>query len=555
MTGVVTFMVGNAQTSCNLIVSPLEITSRITDVNSSCKGRAIIEVEFTHEIDLNNEGVWYHNEQAINKSDKRYEFVNEGRWNKLVIAQCQKSDAGLYSLKIDAAGIEYTSELFVADEEAVKVPSPVESYEEELGMMQSPVSQTDQQLVQEEVKKEIEISTISEEVLTIQETGEVTIEFETNEEGLYGTWYKNGQQIDEQSSEHVTYVVHARRHKLLFKEVSFEDSGDYSFAVGNVVNTCTLNIIAKEIPKCAPIFTQELCSCVVISGEQIALTCRVRGEPQPDISWLKPNGQMIISDNVKYAINSDGEEQHTLIIGNADGNDAGFYTAVAKNEIGRVSSKAEVIIDEKSQEIAQHHDSPPPTPAPVAATRIEIKEGLKDFTTREGNSALFTCKVAGSGFTGTWFHNNKKVIPSRFFKISEYQGLHQLEILETFPEDVGQYRFIAQGEMNECSSAATLAVETVFQDKNTQAIQQTDAATNPMTPPPKSATPQPKKLAPSPIPQKSKSPQPKVESPLAKKTPSPTPQQQPEQQAPQKIMIKKSKKNSSTTRATTRRVC
>ena len=521
MTGVVTFMVGEAQSCCNLIVSPLEITSRVTDVNSTLNSRAVIEVEFTHEVEL--EGTWWKDEKEIDANNKHYEFVRVDRWQKLIIDECTKEDAGLYSYKVDAAAVEYTVELFVDDP---TIPSPVQSVEEELKCMQSPLDQI----------PSIQIATICEEVLNVNESGEVLIEFETNDEGLYGAWFKNGEQIDEHASQNVTYVVHARRHKLLFKEVTMEDAGSYSFTVGQVTNTVSLNVERQEAPKCAPIFLQELCSCVGIQGEQIALTCRIRGEPYPIVAWWHPQGYAIESDNVKYVIQQE-EDQHTLIIGNVEQADAGVYIAVAQNEVGQIQGQADVIIDAKEPEPEIQHESPPATPAPTTPSRIEIMEGLKDFKTREGSSALFTCRVSGSGFTGTWFHNNKKVIPSRFFKISEYQGLHQLEILETFPEDAGQYRFIAHGQQNEVSSAASLNLEQLFTEKKaaaeqaTQVVQSQSEATQ--FPSPKPPTPV-VSVTPDQSEQKTggiKIKKSKNKSPLAQ-TPSPQ---------PEKITLKKSK--------------
>merc|ERR1712088_909417 len=173
MTGVVTFMVGDAQSCCNLIVSPLEITSRVSDVNSILNSRAVIEVEFTHEIDL--DGVWYKDTTEISQDDKHYSFVKSERWQRLVIEETTKADAGLYTYKVESAGVEYTAELFVDDP---TVPSPVQSVEEELKCMQSPLDHMPQ----------VHISTICEDVLNINEAEGVTIEFETNEEGLYGAW-------------------------------------------------------------------------------------------------------------------------------------------------------------------------------------------------------------------------------------------------------------------------------------------------------------------------------------------------------------------------------
>merc|ERR1711941_191854 len=93
---------------------------------------------------------------------------------------------------------------------------------------------------------------------------------------------------------------------------------------------------------------------------------------------------------------------------------------------------------------------------------VAVVEGCKEFFTREGQSAVFTARVVGSNYEAVWYHKNKKVKASRYFKITECQGLHQLEITEVYPEDAGQYRLIVTGQKNEVSTAAVLKLDSKY---------------------------------------------------------------------------------------------
>lgn len=59
----------------------------------------------------------------------------------------------------------------------------------------------------------------------------------------------------------------------------------------------------------------------------------------------------------------------------------------------------------------------------------------------------------------SWYCRDKKIKPSRFFRMTQFEDTYQLEIAEAFPEDEGTYAFVANNAVGQVSSTATLRLE------------------------------------------------------------------------------------------------
>lgn len=74
-------------------------------------------------------------------------------------------------------------------------------------------------------------------------------------------------------------------------------------------------------------------------------TCRVEGEPQPSVQWMRDD-QEIDVDGEKYSLMEDG----SLMIKNSEPGDSGFYECMAKSQDGVVKSRpARMVV--KSNEV------------------------------------------------------------------------------------------------------------------------------------------------------------------------------------------------------------
>lgn len=56
----------------------------------------------------------------------------------------------------------------------------------------------------------------------------------------------------------------------------------------------------------------------------------------------------------------------------------------------------------------------------------------------------------------SWYAKDKKIKPSRFFRMTQFEDTYQLEIAEAFPEDEGTYTFVANNAVGQVSSTANL---------------------------------------------------------------------------------------------------
>lgn len=95
---------------------------------------------------------------------------------------------------------------------------------------------------------------------------------------------------------------------------------------------------------CKPEFTRLLQDQTVGDGEQLQLSCQVKGDPEPQISWTK-NGQVITSSDVidlKYK-----KGTATLTINEVFPEDEGIYVCVATNSIGSVNTKSKLTVKRK----------------------------------------------------------------------------------------------------------------------------------------------------------------------------------------------------------------
>lgn len=80
-------------------------------------------------------------------------------------------------------------------------------------------------------------------------------------------------------------------------------------------------------------------------GETAVFTCRVDGDPQPSVSWMRDD-QEIDVDGEKYQLMEDG----SLMIQNTEPEDSGYYECMAKSQDGMTKSRpARMVV--KSNEV------------------------------------------------------------------------------------------------------------------------------------------------------------------------------------------------------------
>lgn len=69
-------------------------------------------------------------------------------------------------------------------------------------------------------------------------------------------------------------------------------------------------------------------------GKTMTLTCRVSGDPIPEVKWMHNSGEVLL-DNQRYKTRHDG----SLVISHVTEQDVGEYECVAHSKMGSTRSR------------------------------------------------------------------------------------------------------------------------------------------------------------------------------------------------------------------------
>uniref|UniRef100_A2ASS6-3 Isoform 3 of Titin n=1 Tax=Mus musculus TaxID=10090 RepID=A2ASS6-3 len=396
-----TFVAGKATSTATLYVEArhIEFRKHIKDIKVLEKKRAMFECEVS-EPDITVQ--WMKDGQELQIAD-RIKIQKEKYVHRLLIPSTRMSDAGKYT--VVAGGNMSTANLFVEG-------------------------------------RDVRIRSIKKEVQVIEKQRAV-VEFEVNEDDVDAHWYKDGIEINFQVQERHQYVVERRIHRMFISETRHSDAGEYTFVAGRNRSSVTLYVNAPEPPQ----VLQELQPVTVQSGKPARFCAVISGRPQPKISWYKE--EQLLSTGFKCKFLHDGQE-YTLLLIEAFPEDAAVYTCEAKNDYGVATTSASLSV-EVPEVVSPDQEMPVYPPAIVTP--------LQDTVTSEGRPARFQCQVSGTDLKVSWYCKDKKIKPSRFFRMTQFEDTYQLEIAEAYPEDEGTYAFVANNAVGQVSSTATLRLE------------------------------------------------------------------------------------------------
>lgn len=219
------------------------------------------------------------------------------------------------------------------------------------------------------------------------------------------------------------------------------DQGFYNCTASNVegIATCTSEITvvpsteehrrgSRKEPQ-APSFLEVLPGKVKAAiGEHFSVECSIAAYPAPSISWCR-NGASFIPQIERYMMLYDGETA-TLKISSVSGADAGTYTCIAENHLGKAKTSMRLEIEEQSALI--DNGVPPKFLNDVLPDPIQVCDGEKAVLSAE--------LVEGSEpLTFVWMHNKVEVPDSTGFAYSKRKNYCCLTVADAFPEDSGEY--------------------------------------------------------------------------------------------------------------------
>lgn len=193
----------------------------------------------------------------------------------------------------------------------------------------------------------------------------------------------------------------------------------------------------------APNFTKPLEAVEVMEGSAATLECKVTGTPEPSIAWFK-DGESV-ADVKRYKTRFDGEKA-TLKITTTELDDEGEYKCVAENTFGSASCSSELLVNEQNVKPA-------------------FEEKMKPVNVTAGEPAQFSVKVAGNPPPVIdWYKGKDRLEDEGRIEMvdDEDSGTYSLTINDTFAEDAGTYKCVAENEEGQASCKAALAVKEVI---------------------------------------------------------------------------------------------
>ncbi|MEQ2199248.1 hypothetical protein XENOCAPTIV_011163 [Xenoophorus captivus] len=228
--------------------------------------------------------------------------------------------------------------------------------------------------------------------------------------------------------ERFSYVAIRKLHRLTISETYRSDAGEYTFIAGK--NRSTMHLRVNSGRTTLPRYLCKISAKLVLvnqifyvpvpeppqilrhmdpqsveAGKPARFSVEVSGIPEPQVSWYK-NSQAL-SPGFKCKFLHDGNE-HTLLLIEVFPEDAAIYNCEAKNDYGTATSTATLNVED-----------------------VKI----------------------------SWFHKEKEIKHSDFFRMSQFDDSCQLEISRVYQEDEGEYTCVATNNVGKVSCSATLTLD------------------------------------------------------------------------------------------------
>jgi hypothetical protein len=238
---------------------------------------------------------------------------------------------------------------------------------------------------------------------------DVTLDCEVGGEGLADTlhWFHNGTEVTEDLTRESNGLA------LSLEHLTVNDEGEYSCIAisgsSTISQTIQLEILIPPTVELSPSISNILVVNHTLEGP--IPKCIARGYPQPTISWLGPNGQVL-------GVGEDG----ALVLGtHLTRSDAGSYECVATNSVGENRTQLTLIVEDAPLITVPPLDTVtaygsdvsltctaegPPTPtiswsrrygAPLGNSSLDLSGTLHHFSVSGEDSGVYFC-VASNGY-------------------------------------------------------------------------------------------------------------------------------------------------------------
>ncbi|RMX60520.1 hypothetical protein pdam_00001439 [Pocillopora damicornis] len=148
-------------------------------------------------------------------------------------------------------------------------------------------------------------------------------------------------------------------------EVQLQRSGRYSCVPVNRAGNGTESSINIAVDVQKPYFPELVPPVYLFKDSQARLPCKPAGEPQPTVKWFKDGVAISYGQNASYRLQANG----TLIIDKVENGNAGKYTCMAENFLGKANITARGILLERTKIFMR----PPQSQTVSQGTNVELK--------------------------------------------------------------------------------------------------------------------------------------------------------------------------------------
>ncbi|XP_061817408.1 neuronal cell adhesion molecule a isoform X3 [Nerophis lumbriciformis] len=245
-----------------------------------------------------------------------------------------------------------------------------------------------------------------------------TLELECIAEGLPTpdmSWQKDGGELP---TSRVSFLNYKKTLKI--SDVGEADAGDYTCTATNRLGTA--DHIIKVTVKAAPFWISAPRNLILAPNETGILTCRVSGDPKPEIRWFV-NG--ILLENAPED-HTRKVEDDTVILSNVQSGSSAVYQCNASNEFGYLIANAFVNV------LAQ--------PPRVLTPPNQVYQVITN------SPALLDCATFGSPIpTITWFKDGKTSVKSGDPYVIHENGTLEINVAQS--QNSGKYTCIATNNL------------------------------------------------------------------------------------------------------------
>lgn len=219
-----------------------------------------------------------------------------------------------------------------------------------------------------------------------------------------------------------------------------------------------------------PHFLIKPLSLRVDRGEDAAFSCKLSGEPLPQVVWEKDGKQLNeIYESSHYNVGQQDGGWFQLKIFRTRAPDGGVYMCKAVNTYGEAMTGAVLMVEpipeqregSKTNGYTNGHYSPHQSRAKHSKEPHLNMSKAKKFTVTEGKHAKFRCYVTGKPKPEiVWKKDGENIVPGRRFLIYEdREGYYTLKVLYCKQQDTGLYLCAASNALGNTLSAVQLSVK------------------------------------------------------------------------------------------------